>query len=156
MKRFNVRWDTGKEQGSNDLLLEDNLKHVGIKTSDIKEIQPFFGFPGNFYTERGVAGSNHPCCGSVGINITTNNSQNVSIQDIFYHDQGHSSGSLAGVPHWNRERRYVDINGKEKRIPSNQDHVLKDSSTIVISFVDGNGIEQKQSMKKDYSKLNSI
>jgi len=153
MEGFNVAWDSGKQKGSNNLLTDENLQTVGFDRSQIKAVILFFAFPGTLYTEEGVAGSNHPCCGSAGINIVTTDGERASIQDIFYHDRGHKKGQYQNTPHWNRERRFIDITGAEKRVPSEKDHVLDDTSSLEISFVDDAGIERKQTIKRDYSNL---
>lgn len=149
MAEFVIKWETSKESGSDDLLTEENLNKVGIAESEIKEINPFFIFPGNVYTEPGVARPEHPCCGSAGVNIVTNDDKHASIQRIFYHDEGHSHGPLKNLAHWNKESRFVNVSGNEERAPSSTDHVIEDTDSITISLVDSLGREKKQTVNKD-------
>ena len=146
MKKIKVGWKTADGLvGSNELLIDKNLNNIGtLSSKEIKKADSFFAFPGSLYTEEGVARPEHPCCGSAGVNIITHDGRTASIQDIFYHDEGHKSGKYKGIPHWNRERRYINIKGKEKRRPSDIDHTLPNSEWIEITLSDGNSKEKKQ------------
>lgn len=156
MKKFKIGWKTADGLvGSNELLTDRNLNTIGLSSKEIKKADPFFAFPGPLYTEEGVARSEHPCCGSAGVNIITHDGRTASIQDIFYHDQGHKSGQYRGIPHWNRQRRYINTQGKEKRMSSDKDHILPDSVWIKTTLIDGTGKEKKQKIRRKYPAINS-
>ena len=145
---FYLKWKTPIEEGLNNLLTDENLAKVGIKREEVAYIEPFFSFPGNLYTEPGVARPAHPCCGSGGVTLINNDGSRASIQDIFYYDYGHKLGELKDIPHWNQENRFIDVNGRVKKDPSKEDHIIKDTKWIELSFKNKDGKEVKQRIQR--------
>lgn len=133
--KFTVKIETADlETYSWDLLTEENLKKVGIKPEDIKNIDPFFHVPGKLYTEPGVAKETHPCSGSIGVWIYTYDGHKASIQDIIYYDFNPHKTHYGGLPHWNHERRLITKKGEIKRLRKIESHIIKDSEKITIYF----------------------
>ncbi len=117
-----------------NLLTPENLARVNITEDEIERIEPFFEVPGTLYTEPGVASYTHPTGGSVGAWIYTQESR-VSIQDIIYYDFNPYHTHYNGLPHWNHERRFIDVNGHEERITEGiENHIIDDSETMNVSF----------------------
>lgn len=116
-------------------MTDNNLKQIGIEKDDIKRIEPFFAVPGELYTEPGVASVTHPCGGSVGVWIYTNDGKRASVQDIFYHDPNIYKTHCDGLPHWNHERRFIDREGEIKTISKGiEHHITEDSERFTIYF----------------------
>jgi len=136
MPEFIVKLKTSNQvEGFWHLITEVNLKKVKVKPEDIKKIEPFFEVPGVLYTEPGVALGTHPCGGSIGLWIYTHDDHRASIQDIIYYDPNICKSHCDGLPHWNHERRFIDVEGKEDRTGKNIEyHIINDSDEITIYF----------------------
>jgi hypothetical protein len=148
LSQWVVKFKTSnQEEGSWELLSEENLEELGIKREDIIRIEPFFEVPGVLYTEPGVASETHPTGGSIGVWIYTKDSNRTSIQDIIYYDFNVRKTHYNGLPHWNHERRFINKEGKEKRLKNDIEwHIIKDSDWISIVFND-----QKKTITKKTS-----
>ena len=73
------------------------------------------------------------------MNAVTFSGQTVSEQYIFYYDKGHTTGPLKNIQHWNIEKRWIDVSGKETRVPSDLDHVISDSDFLRIGCLSDDG-----------------
>ena len=150
LPEFSVRFKTSNQfEGAWNIITEVNLEKVKVKLKDIKSIETFFEVPGVLYTEPGVARETHPCGGSIGFWINTYDNKRASIQDILYYDPNIRQTHHNGLPHWNHERRFINIEGKEDRTKENIEyHIINDSDEITIYF---NG--KKKTIKKKLKKL---
>jgi len=141
-KKLIIKWDTGKEEKEYNLLNEDYLNRVGISdTNNIKSVTPFFAFPEKLYTEEGIASNHHPCIGSGGAEIETNDGKRALIEEIFYFDYGHKNGEYKGIAHYNKEGRFTDTAGKVDKTCDVEDHIIDnptDHMDISLITISGN------------------
>ena len=141
-KELKIKWNSGKEEKEYNLLNEDYLNRIGITDSnDIKSVTPFFAFPEKPYTEEGIASNHHPCIGSGGAEIETIDGKRALIEEIFYYDYGHNSGEYEGIPHYNKEGRFTDINGNIDKTRDVEDHIIDnptDHMDISLTTISGN------------------
>lgn len=132
VKECIITWDIGTKKKTYDLLNQDYLNRVGVKDkSKIKEVRPFFAFHEHPYTEEEVASEYHPCIGSGGAEIETVDGKTATIEEIFYYDNGHKSGELKDIKHYNKEGRFTDINGSTKRTAEVEDHVIREPTDYI-------------------------
>jgi len=134
MPKIIVRFKAGQIEGSWNILKDENLAIVCIKLENIKKIEPFFEVPGTLYTEPDVASESHPCSGSIGVWLWTKEDEMASIQEIFYYDKNINKTHYNGLPHWNHERRLIDINGKVIKERNVEWHIIPDSEELTIYF----------------------
>jgi len=147
--KFIIGFKTPYETGSFDAISEFNLEYLSITHQDIARTSSFFSFPGNLYPESGVASLTHPCAGSVGIELFTNDGKRAMIEYIFYHDLNPNQTHAEGKQHWNLEMRFTHLDGTidfpvkslvDKTIPH---HQIRDSNEIEIFIETEDGIKSK-------------
>lgn len=143
-----IGFENQNHAGSFDILTANNLQKLGISRSEICTITPFFAVHGSLYPEYGVASSTHPCAGSVGINITTNDGKIYGVDEIFYYDYNPHRSHAAGSEHWNHERRLRFPNNELQIIKQVEHHIIPASDEIKIYIIDDKGLQKEQIVKK--------
>jgi len=128
-----VKVRTIHQECSWNLLTDNNLVKMKVCPADIVRIDSFISVPGGFYTEPGVASSGHPLAVSVGVWVYTKNGHRASVQDLLSYDYNIKQTQFNGLPHWNHNRRIIDVNGSEKPA-SVEIHRMRNSDWLEIEF----------------------
>lgn len=130
-----VHFRTSKDrEGYWNLLTHQNLRRVGINNwREIERIEPFFHVPGTLYVEPSVPDT-RPYGGSLGVWLYTA-TQRASIQDIINYDYNVDRDHNCGLPHWNHDRRFIDIHGNiDDNVRADEYHIIEASPEITLTF----------------------
>ncbi|UZE93712.1 MAG: hypothetical protein IB618_03010 [Candidatus Pacearchaeota archaeon] len=139
-----IGFDTGAVRGTVDIMSDENLAKANVKREDIQNITPFIGdLNKNLYTEVGIASSEHPCAGSTGVNILTNDGRKASIQRIFYKDKTQHDKTT----HWNQEQ-WIQPVGREREqdnsFKADPNHKIPISESLKFYIIDGDGKKKEK------------
>ena len=131
-----ISFKTNSFSGSYDILTPV-LSKLKIKPVDIQKVELDYFVISNYpYEEKNVAYCSHPCEGSIGFNIYTNDGNRYLTEEIFFYDYNLKRNHCNGLPHWNHEAR---INGQP--FPKSVEyHTIPDSPDIQFTVMDGDRI----------------
>jgi type IV secretory pathway VirB9-like protein len=97
------------------------------------------------YEEFNVARCSHPCEGSIGFYVDTQDGHSYLTEETFFYDYNLRQNHFQGLPHWNHERRFDDGNRIWNQRPERvEHHAIPDSPSITWRIEDnGNVINEK-------------
>ena len=140
----------GDKEETWDLLADENLSVLGLTYDDILKIEYSEYYPGDPYTELGIAREHHPAMGSGVAHFITKDNREATIADIWYQD--YTPHPPINRPHWNHQRRFM-IDGWSKfqllNIPEEHHQLVK---TDYINII-GEGMAGKPDGTKKVRKL---
>lgn len=90
-----------------ELLTDENIKMFDKSRQDIASVEYRQYYPAYPYTEAGVAWKGHPLVGSGSAIVHFNDGTKATISDVFYQDPNLMQNHSEGLPHWNKERRFM-------------------------------------------------
>ncbi|MCD6504233.1 hypothetical protein J7K52_02515 [Candidatus Bathyarchaeota archaeon] len=138
-----VYFETDSYRGSWDVT-KPIISKLKIRQTDIEKIEPaYFAISNSPYEEENVARCTHPCEGSIGFYVYTNDGNKYLTEEIFYYDYNLKKSHYNGLPHWNHE---VRLNGHLlKDVPY---HQIPDAPYIKLMVIDGNKILYEKTVKR--------
>lgn len=89
-----------------------DLSLLGISLPDIENVEYSRYYPGDPYTELGVARNGHPAMGSFSAHIRPKQGPEVVVSRILYQDPNPHPPIRA--PHWNQETRIMRTSGETR------------------------------------------
>lgn len=126
-----------------DLVTDENLARFGKVQSDIRSVTYSEHYPGDPYTELGLAGPAHPVIGSGSALVSFNDGSSATICDVFYEDLNPKRDHCNGQPHWNLERRFEHDKWPEPQFDKHPNyHCIPQSAWIEILSEVGSGSQK--------------
>ena len=143
-----ISFETVSSKGSWDVLTPSVLRNFKLSIKEVTDVRLAYYALSNYpYEEVNVARCSHPCEGSIGFYIDTQDSRQYMVEEIFYYDFNpmHNPHHFNGLPHWNHERQLTDGLQTWKHKSKNvEHHGIPDSPLITIKITDkGNVINEK-------------
>jgi len=133
-----IGFETDSTKGSWSVVTPSILREFKLSPKDVLDVKPAYNAISDYpYEEANVARRSHPCEGSVGVYVDTQEGQKYLVEDIFYYDFNLEQRHSQGLPHWNHERRLGDGNKtwyQDSKYVEN--HVIPDSPSITLRMTD--------------------
>ena len=118
-----------------ELLMENNLRRIGITKQEISSINTFQYLPGTLYPEQGNFSEQHPAGGSFGAHIYLHDGRDAWLYGRVSYDYNQNKDHFNGKPHWNYDIIGISPDGETlppyTRMPF---HGLPDSDYLEISI----------------------
>lgn len=147
MVNYFIKWSTASGSNNHDLLRDQILNELNIDRNDIisGSIHPSistpdrpFTVPNSNGTGRPLAREGHEMCISGGISFKTKNGKSYQSEELYYKDEGHQSGGLKDIFHYNCEVRLTDEKGDPHIYNRGgsiiEDHVISGASYIQVDM----------------------
>jgi hypothetical protein len=106
-----ISFETKSSKGSWNILTPSVLRSFKLSLKDVADVRLAYYALSNYpYEEHNVARCSHPCEGSIGFFIDTQDSHQYLTEEIFFYDFNpmQNPNNFNGLSHWNHERRIND------------------------------------------------
>jgi len=120
-----------------ELLMEENLKRIGITSQQISRIEFFHYLPGTLYPETGNFSIYHPAGGSFGTHIYLEDGRDAWLYGRISYDYNKNKDHFKGNPHWNYDIIGITPDGETLSPFTRMSwHGLPDSNCLEISIAE--------------------
>jgi hypothetical protein len=145
-----MSFKTDSNKGSWDIPTISVLESLKLSPTDVMDVTLAYYAMSNYpYEEVNVARCSHPCEGSIGFYINTNDRHQYLVEEIFYYDYNLGQSHFDGLPHWNHERRLNDgIQSWYQKSEQVESHGIPDSPTMAIRVSDEDNIIHEKEIKR--------
>lgn len=145
-----ITFKTDSNKGSWDIPTISVLESFKLDPNGVVDVTLAYSALSNYpYEEVNVARCSHPCEGSIGFYINTDDKRQYLVEEIFYYDYNLRQNHFEGLPHWNHETRLNDGTRtwyqKSQQVES---HGIPDSPTLTIGVLDENSLLNEKEVKR--------
>jgi hypothetical protein len=145
-----ISFKTDSKEGSWKIPSRSVLESFKLSPEDVENVELAYNALSNYpYEEVNVARCSHPCEGSIGIYINTNDGRHFLSEEIFYYDYNLGQTHFDGLPHWNHERRLTD--GTRTWYQKKEEveyHAIPDSPIIALRITDVDSVIHEKEIKR--------
>jgi len=147
-----ISFETDSSKGSWNILTPPVLRSLKLSLKDVADVRLAYYALSNYpYEEHNVARCSHPCEGSIGFFIDTQDSHQYLTEEIFFYDFNpmQNPNNFNGLPHWNHERRLNDgVRTWKQKSKHIEFHGITDSPSITLRVTEKSSIIHEKTIKR--------